>query len=201
MGMSLKGLKKYKKILTSSSLKNNPVLIQILGVCSILAVSSSFATSLIMAASVTVVSALSCFIISILRKIIPNNVRLVIEMLVIASLVIIVDLFIKAFFYDLSKSLSVYVSLIITNCIILGRAEAFAMKNTVVPSFLDGLSTGLGYSMVLIIVGTVRELLGRGSLWGVSIFKLGSDGGRYEPNSFMMLPASVFFIVSKSSKT
>lgn len=178
------------------SVDNNVVLVQILGVCSILAVTSEMKTSLMMAGSVICVSSISSFIVSCIRKYIPSETRLLLQMLVISSLVVIVDMSIKAFFYDISKSLSIFVSLIITNCIILGRTEGFAMRNTPLLSFIDGLTTSIGYSAVILSVGFFRELLARGTLFGVEILKLKTSEGWFEGSSLMATPASVFFIIA-----
>ena len=178
------------------SLNNNVVLAQILGVCSILAVTSNLKSSLIMAVSVICVASVASFLVSCLRKFIYKDVRLLIQMLIISTIVVIVDMCIKAFFYDISKTLSVFVSLIITNCIILGRTEGFAIKNKPLASFIDGMFTALGYAFVILSVGVVRELIGQGSLFGVEILKLKSAGGWYEGCSLFVLPASVFFIIA-----
>ncbi|MDG2441645.1 MAG: NADH:ubiquinone reductase (Na(+)-transporting) subunit D, partial [Luminiphilus sp.] len=162
--------------------RDNPIALQILGICSALAVTSSMQVSLVMAIALTLVTAFSSFFISAIRHYIPSSIRIIVQMTVIASLVIVVDQFLKAFAYDTSKQLSVFVGLIITNCIVMGRAEAFAMKNPPVPSFLDGLGNGLGYSFILMAVAFVRELLGSGKLFGVEILPLITEGGWYAPN-------------------
>jgi Na+-transporting NADH:ubiquinone oxidoreductase subunit D len=184
-----------RKILIEPIIDNNPVILQVLGICSALAVTTSLAPSLLMCIALTSVTALSSAAISSIRRIIPNNIRIIVQMTIIASFVIIVDQILRAYAYETSKQLSVFVGLIITNCIVLGRAEAYAMKNGVVMSFLDGLGNGLGYSAILIVVATVRELLGTGSLLGVHILPLASSDGWYQPNGFLLLPPSAFFII------
>ena len=175
--------------------RDNPIALQILGICSALAVTSSMQVSLVMAIALTLVTAFSSFFISAIRHYIPSSIRIIVQMTVIASLVIVVDQFLKAFAYDTSKQLSVFVGLIITNCIVMGRAEAFAMKNPPVPSFLDGLGNGLGYSFILMAVAFVRELLGSGKLFGVEILPLITEGGWYAPNGLLLLPPSSFFLI------
>ena len=175
--------------------RDNPIALQILGICSALAVTSSMQVSLVMAIALTLVTAFSSFFISAIRHYIPSSIRIIVQMTVIASLVIVVDQFLKAFAYDTSKQLSVFVGLIITNCIVMGRAEAFAMKNPPVPSFLDGLGNGLGYSFILVAVAFVRELLGSGKLFGVEILPLITEGGWYAPNGLLLLPPSAFFLI------
>ena len=175
--------------------RDNPIALQILGICSALAVTSSMQVSLVMAIALTLVTAFSSFFISAIRHYIPSSIPIIVQMTVIASLVIVVDQFLKAFAYDTSKQLSVFVGLIITNCIVMGRAEAFAMKNPPVPSFLDGLGNGLGYSFILMAVAFVRELLGSGKLFGVEILPLITEGGWYAPNGLLLLPPSAFFLI------
>ena len=175
--------------------RDNPIALQILGICSALAVTSSMQVSLVMAIALTLVTAFSSFFISAIRHYIPSSIRIIVQMTVIASLVIVVDQFLKAFAYDTSKQLSVFVGLIITNCIVMGRAEAFAMKNPPVPSFLDGLGNGLGYSFILMAVAFIRELLGSGKLFGVEILPLITEGGWYAPNGLLLLPPSAFFLI------
>ncbi len=184
-----------KKVLLDPLVNNNPIALQILGVCSALAVTSQLAPSLIMCLALTLVTAFSGLFISIIRNHIPSNIRIIVQMTIIASLVIVVDQMLKAFAFELSKQLSVFVGLIITNCIVLGRAEAFAMKNGPALSFIDGVGNGLGYSLILIVVGTVRELFGSGSLLGIQVLPLATEGGWYVPNGLMMLPPSAFFII------
>ena len=176
-------------------INDNPVTLQILGLCSALAVTKTLATALIMSLAVTVIIIFSSAAISLIRRHMPRNVRLIIEITIIASLVIVVDQLLKAYAYAISKELSVFVGLIVTNCIILGRAEAFAMNNNVRLSMMDGLGNGLGYSWILIAVGSVRELLGSGTLLGVEILPTVSAGGWYHPAALMLLPPSAFFLI------
>ncbi|MDX1518477.1 MAG: NADH:ubiquinone reductase (Na(+)-transporting) subunit D [Gammaproteobacteria bacterium] len=184
-----------KKVILDPLFDNNPIALQILGVCSALAVTSKLSTALIMCIALTAVTACSNASISMIRSHIPANIRIIVQMTIIASLVIVVDQVLKAYAYQTSKELSVFVGLIITNCIVLGRAEAYAMKNPPGLSFLDGIGNGLGYSAVLILVGTVRELFGSGTLLGYVILPLASNGGWYVPNGMMLLPPSAFFII------
>ena len=184
-----------RETLFSPVIQNNPIALQILGICSALAVTSSLQVSLVMSVALTAVTALSSFFISCIRSYIPSSIRIIVQMTIIASLVIVVDEILKAVAYDISKQLSLFVGLIITNCIVMGRAEAFAMKNPPVPSFLDGLGNGLGYSFVLIVVGVVRELFGAGSLMGIEILPVVTEGGWYNPNGLLLLPPSAFFLI------
>lgn len=184
-----------KKVITTPLVNNNPITLQVLGICSALAVTSQMSTSLIMAIALTSVTACSSAAISAIRNHIPNSIRIIVQMTIIASLVIVVDQILKAFAYEISKQLSVFVGLIITNCIVMGRAEAYAMKNPPLASFFDGVGNGLGYSLILVIVAFFRELLGSGKLLGIEIFKLTKDGGWYDPNGLMLLPPSAFFII------
>jgi len=184
-----------RETLFSPVIQNNPIALQILGICSALAVTSSLQVSLVMSVALTAVTALSSFFISCIRSYIPSSIRIIVQMTIIASLVIVVDEILKAVAYDISKQLSVFVGLIITNCIVMGRAEAFAMKNPPVPSFLDGLGNGLGYSFVLIAVGVVRELFGAGSLMGIEILPVVTEGGWYNPKGLLLLPPSAFFLI------
>lgn len=187
--------KSFKQILLDPVFNNNPIALQILGICSALAVTTKLDKSLVMAASVVAVTAFSSAAIALIRNRIPNSIRIIVQMTVIASAVIVVDQVIKAFAYDLSKELSVFVGLIITNCIVMGRAEGFAMQNTVADSFVDGVGNGLGYSVILVVVGVVRELFGSGSLLGFQLLPLSKDGGWYEPDGMMLLSPSAFFII------
>lgn len=184
-----------KKVVLDPLVDNNPITLQILGVCSALAVTTTMSAALIMCLALTSVTALSNASISMIRKRIPGSIRIIVQMTIIASLVIVVDQILKAYAYETSKTLSVFVGLIITNCIVLGRAEAFAMKNPVGISFLDGVGNGLGYSLVLIVVAFFRELFGSGTLLGYTILPLTKDGGWYETNGLMLLPPSAFFII------
>ncbi len=185
-----------KKVLTDPLVSNNPITLQVLGICSALAVTSQMSTSLIMAVALTAVTACSSAAISSIRNHIPGSIRIIVQMTIIASLVIVVDQILKAFVYDISKQLSVFVGLIITNCIVMGRAEAYAMKNPPMASFIDGIGNGLGYSLILVIIAFFRELLGSGKLLGIEIFPLIKDGGWYEPNGMMLLPPSAFFLIA-----
>ena len=184
-----------KEVILGPIFVNNPIALQILGVCSALAVTSNLKTAATMAAAVTIVTACSNAAVSSIRNFIPNSIRIIAQMTIIASLVIIVDQVLKAYAFDTSKQLSVFVGLIITNCIVMGRAEAFAMKNPVLPSFLDGIGNGLGYSVVLLFVGFFRELFGSGSLFGIKLLETTNDGGWYVANGLMLLPPSSFFLI------
>ena len=175
--------------------KNNPIAIQVLGICSALAVTSNMNTTVVMCLAVIFVISLSSFFVSVIRNSIPSSIRIIVEMTIIATLVIIADQFIKAYFFEISQKLSVFVGLIITNCIILGRAEGFAMKNPPFQSLVDGFGNALGYSVILLVVGFFRELIGSGSLFGVQIFQLASSGGWYTPNGLFVLAPSAFFII------
>ena len=184
-----------RAILIDPLVDNNPIALQILGICSALAVTTSLAPALTMSIALTAVTAASGAIISLVRRDIPNNIRIIVYMTIIASLVILVDQVLKAYAYQMSRQLSVFVGLIITNCIVLGRAEAFASKNGAWLSFLDGIGNGLGFSLVLILVGFLRELLGAGKLLGYTILPQVSEGGWYRPNGMMLLAPSAFFII------
>ena len=173
----------------------NPVTLQVLGICSALAITNSLKTALIMGLALTSVLAFSNVSISAIRHHIPNSVRIIVQMTIIATGVIVVDEFLQAYAPDTSRVLSVFVGLIVTNCIVLGRAEAYAAKNNVFNSFLDAIGNGLGYSLVLLVVGTIRELLGSGTLLGVEIFKLVQNDGWFMPLKIMLLPPSAFFII------
>ena len=184
-----------KQILTTPIFDNNPIALQSLGICSALAVTTSVKNALVMCIALTVVVAFSSFFISMIRTRIPSSIRIIVQMTIIASLVIVVDQILKAVAYDVSKSLSVFIGLIITNCIVMGRAEAFAMSNPPIPSFFDGVGNGLGYSVVLLFVASIRELLGAGSWYGLNILTPVTDGGWYLPNGLLLLPPSAFFII------
>lgn len=186
---------KVKELLFKPILENNPIALQILGICSALAVTSSLKVTLVMCVALTVVTAFSNLFVSLVRNQIPGSIRIIVQMTIIASLVIVVDQVLKAVAYDLSKQLSVFVGLIITNCIVMGRAEAFAMKNSPGTSFLDGIGSGLGYSAMLIALGTIRELLGSGKLLGFEVLPLATDGGWYVSNGLLLLPPSAFFLI------
>jgi Na+-transporting NADH:ubiquinone oxidoreductase subunit D len=184
-----------KTILIKPIFKENPIALQVLGVCSALAVTTSVQVALVMGISLTMVTAFSNMFISMLRNHMPSSIRMIIQMTIIASLVILVDQLLKAFAYEVSKQLSVFVGLIITNCIVMGRAEAFAMKNPPGLSFLDGLGNGAGYSLILVILGAVRELIGSGSILGITLLPTVADGGWYQPNGLMLLAPSAFFLI------
>lgn len=184
-----------KETLTGPVFNNNPIALQILGICSALAVTSSLKVTLVMCISVIAVTAFSSLAVSSIRKHIPNSIRIIVQMVIIASLVIVVDQVLKAYFFAISKQLSVFVGLIITNCIVMGRAEGFAMKNGPIASFIDGVGNGLGYSVVLLFVAVIRELFGSGSLFGIQILQVVNDGGWYVPNGLLLLPPSAFFLI------
>ena len=188
-------MSKTREVLLNPIFNDNPIALQILGICSALAVTSNLYVTLIMCVALTSVVSLSNLFVSIIRHHIPTNVRMIIQMTIVASLVILVDELLKAYDYESSKTLTVFVGLIITNCIVMGRAEAFAMQNSPWPSFLDGLGNGIGYSLILIIVATVREFFGSGSLFGYEILVLVQNGGWYPGNNFALLPLSSFFII------
>lgn len=187
--------KEIKKNLFFPVLDNNPIALQVLGVCSALAVTTKLETAFVMTIAVMFVTAFSNLFVSLIRNHIPSSVRIIVQMAIIASLVIVVDEVLKAFVYDISKQLSVFVALIITNCIVMGRAEAYAMKSAPLPAFIDGIGNGLGYGFILITVGFFRELLGSGKLFGVSVMPLVSEGGWYQPNGLMLLAPSAFFLI------
>jgi Na+-transporting NADH:ubiquinone oxidoreductase subunit D len=184
-----------KQILFDPVVDNNPIALQVLGICSALAVTTQMSTSLVMCFAVIAVLAASNLAVSLIRNHMPTNIRIIIQMTIIASLVILVDQVLKAYAYEISKQLSVFVGLIITNCIVLGRAEAFASSNKPWPSLLDGVGHGLGYSAVLLIVAFLRELLGSGKLFGHEILPLITEGGWYNPNGLMLLAPSAFFLI------
>ena len=185
----------YRSQLVDPLVDNNPITLQVLGICSALAVTSSMQVAFVMALAVTMVTGFSSLFISMLRNQIPSSIRIIVQMVIIASLVILVDQLLKAYAYEISKTLSVFVGLIITNCIVMGRAEAFAMKNPPVASFIDGAGNGLGYGLLLLVVGFFRELFGAGSLFGVTILETVNNGGWYVPNGMLLLPPSAFFVI------
>ncbi|MFT5112931.1 MAG: Na+-transporting NADH:ubiquinone oxidoreductase subunit D [Parasphingorhabdus sp.] len=187
---------RFWNALTTPLINENPITLQILGICSALAVTTSLDTALVMTVAVTAVLALSGFTISLIRRQLPRSIRIIVQITIIASLVIIVDLLLKAFFFELGKRLSVFVGLIVTNCIVLGRAEGYAMRNGPFTSMLDGIGNGLGYGLILMIVGAVRELFGHGSLFGLQILLPVAKGGGFEPLHLMLLPPSAFFIIA-----
>ncbi|MDG1442272.1 MAG: NADH:ubiquinone reductase (Na(+)-transporting) subunit D [Pseudomonadales bacterium] len=184
-----------KEVLIAPLFVNNPIGLQILGICSALAVTTKMSVALVMCIALTLVTAFSNLFISLIRNQIPSSIRIIVQMTVIASLVIVVDQILGAVAYDMSKELTVFVGLIITNCIVMGRAEAFAMQNPPVLSFVDGIGNGLGYSVVLMLVATIREFLGSGSLFGYAVMPLITNGGWYNPMGMMLLPPSAFFII------
>ena len=188
-------VKQYKQVLAKPLLEENPITLQILGICSALAVTSNLSVTLVMCVALTFVVSFSNLFISIIRNYIPSSVRIIVQMTIIASLVIVVDELLKAYDYETSKKLSVFVGLIITNCIVMGRAEAFAMKEKPLLSFFDGLGNGLGYSLILIGVAIIRELFGSGTLMGYEILPLVSNGGWYVGNNLLLLPPSSFIII------
>ncbi|MBT6105053.1 NADH:ubiquinone reductase (Na(+)-transporting) subunit D [SAR92 clade bacterium H231] len=188
-------MSKVKDTLLEPIVANNPVALQILGICSALAVTSSMKVAFVMCLALTIVAAFANLFVSIIRNHIPSSIRIIVQMTIIASLVIVVDQVLKAVAYDISKQLSVFVGLIITNCIVMGRAEAFAMKNPPMASFYDGIGNGLGYSMVLMVVAFFRELFGAGKLWGYEVLSLTTDGGWYVANGMMLMAPSAFFLI------
>ncbi|WP_299345527.1 NADH:ubiquinone reductase (Na(+)-transporting) subunit D [uncultured Maritalea sp.] len=183
------------KTFLTQLLDNNPITLQILGICSALAVTTSLGTALTMSAALTVVLIMSNGTISLIRNHLPSSIRLIVQITIIASLVIVADQILLAFAFEMSQRLSIFVGLIVTNCLVLGRAEGFAMRNPIWPSLLDGLANGLGYSAVLIVVGTIRELLGTGMLLGRTILPTAETGGWFEPLGLMLLAPSAFFII------
>jgi len=186
---------KIKALLFGPLLNNNPIALQVLGICSALAITTQLKQVVIMCGAVTLVTAVSSAMVSLIRHHVPSSIRIIVQMTIIASAVILADQLLKAYFFDVSKQMSVYVGLIITNCIVMGRAEGFAMKNAVWPSIVDGLGNGLGYSLILFGVGVIRELFGSGKLFGYSILPLTTEGGWYQSNGLMLLPPSAFFII------
>lgn len=184
-----------KKVLFGPIIGNNPIALQVLGICSALAVTSQMQTAFVMSLAVIAVTAFSNLFISLVRNQIPNSVRIIAQMAIIASLVIVVDQILKAYAYEISKQLSVFVGLIITNCIVMGRAEAYAMKSPPMMSFLDGIGNGMGYGLILLIVATIRELFGSGTWFGIEILPLIKNGGWYQANGLLLLPPSAFFII------
>ncbi|MCL4205128.1 MAG: NADH:ubiquinone reductase (Na(+)-transporting) subunit D [Pirellulaceae bacterium] len=185
-----------KEVLLNPLFNNNPIALQVLGICSALAVTTKVETALVMSIAVTLVTGCSNASVSLIRSRIPTSIRIIVQMTIIASLVILVDQILRAYFWEVSKQMSVFVGLIITNCIVMGRAEGFAMKNSVWLSFLDGIGNGLGYSLILLAVATFREMLGSGQFYGIQVLAVsGSEGGWYLPNGLMLLPPSAFFLI------
>ncbi|OOF38874.1 NADH:ubiquinone reductase (Na(+)-transporting) subunit D [Rodentibacter genomosp. 2] len=191
----MSGKTNLKDLLLAPIAKNNPIALQILGICSALAVTTKLETAFVMAIAVTLVTGLSNLFVSLIRNYIPNSIRIIVQLAIIASLVIVVDQILKAYAYGLSKQLSVFVGLIITNCIVMGRAEAFAMKSPPLESFVDGIGNGLGYGAMLIIVAFFRELIGSGKLFGITILETIQNGGWYQANGLFLLAPSAFFII------
>ena len=187
---------KIKEVFFNPFSKNNPVIVQVLGICSVLAVTAKLEPALVMGISVTAVLAFSNVIISLIRNTIPNNIRIIVQLVVVAALVIIVDQVLKAYNYQVSKQLSVFISLIITNCILMGRLEAFALGNKPWPSFLDGVGNGIGYAIILVIVGFFRELLGSGTLFGVQVVPQALYDLGYINNGLMILPPMALITVA-----
>ncbi|PTY36707.1 NADH:ubiquinone reductase (Na(+)-transporting) subunit D [Saccharospirillum sp. MSK14-1] len=184
-----------RKVLVTPIFSDNPIALQILGICSALAVTTGLKVTVVMCIALTLVTAFSNLFISMIRNQIPGSIRIIVQMTIIASLVIVVDQVLKAYAFDISKQLSVFVGLIITNCIVMGRAEAYAMQNPPGLSFLDGIGNGLGYSAVLLFVGFLREFFGSGSLFGFQVLQTVNQGGWYVPNGLMLLAPSAFFII------
>jgi len=188
--------REYKKVLFDPLVDNNPIMLQVLGICSALAVTTKLAPTLVMCVALTTVLIASNVAISLIRHHIPASIRMIIFMTIVSTFVIVVDQMLRAFAFDLANQLSVFIGLIITNCIVMARAEAFASKNPVIPSLLDALGHGAGYSALLIVVASLRELLGSGSLLGMTILKPINEGGWYAPNGLMLLAPSAFFIIA-----
>ena len=186
---------KSRDVLLDPLFNNNPIALQVLGICSALAVTTKMETSVVMAVAVIFVMGFSNFFVSVLRNQIPTNVRIIVQLTIIASLVIVVDQFLKAFLFEISKQLSVFVGLIITNCIVMGRAEAFAMQNKPGLSVIDGIGNGIGYGLILIAVGAIREIVGSGSFFGIQLFALATEGGWYTPNGLFVLAPGAFFLI------
>ena len=188
----------YKKIFTESIFRSNPVSVLVLGICSALAVTVKLEPAMVMAASVTLIAGMSSFIISLIRNTIPNRIRIIVQLVVVATLVIVLDQILKAYAYQVSKQLSVFVGLIITNCIIMGRLEAFALGNKPIPSLIDGMANGMGYGIILVIIAVFRELFGSGTLYGIQIIPKSwyvAEGGFYENNGLFILPPMALILV------
>ncbi len=184
-----------RRVLMDPLIQNNPIALQVLGICSALAVTTGMQTSFVMSVAVVAVTGLSNLSISLLRNLIPTSIRIIVQLTIIASLVIVTDQILKAYVYEISKQLSVFVGLIITNCIIMGRAEAFAMQNPPLRSLIDGIGNGLGYAAILLVTGAFREILGAGSFWGIPVLPLASEGGWFVPNGLMSLSPGAFFVI------
>jgi Na+-transporting NADH:ubiquinone oxidoreductase subunit D len=188
-------MSEIRRTLLDPLVENNPIALQVLGICSALAVTTQLSTALVMAVALTLVTGFSSLAVSALRNHIPQSIRIIVQLTIIASLVIVTDQILKAFAFGISKQLSVFVGLIITNCIVMGRAEGFAMRHRPWRSFVDGIGNGLGYSLILIAVGFLRELLGSGRVLGYQVFELAADGGWYVPNGLMVLAPGAFFVI------
>jgi len=186
---------KMKELLLTPVFKKNPIALQILGVCSALAVTVQTKNALVMGLAVSLVTGLSSAAVSIIRNYVPGSIRIIVQMTIIASMVIVAEQFMKAYIFDVWKTMAVYVGLIITNCIVMGRTEAFAMKNGPWSSFVDGIGNGLGYTFVLVTVAVIRELFGSGKFFGIEVLKTTSNGGWYQTNGLMLLPPSAFFLI------
>ncbi len=186
---------KTRDALADPLFNNNPIALQVLGICSALAVTTKMDTALVMSVAVLAVLTLSNLFVSLLRNQIPTNIRIIVQLTIIASLVIVTDQILKAYVYEISKQLSVFVGLIITNCIIMGRAEAYAMQNPPIQSIMDGIGNALGYSLILMMTAFLRELFGSGSLFGITVMPLVTEGGWYNPNALMLLSPAAFFII------
>lgn len=184
-----------RDVLIDPLFNNNPIALQVLGICSALAVTTKMETSVVMAIAVVFVIAFSNLFVSLIRAFIPGSVRIIVQLTIIASLVIVVDQFLKAYLFDVSRQLSVFVGLIITNCIVMGRAEAFAMQNPPGLSFIDGVGNGLGYGLILLVVGAFREVFGSGTFFGQPVLALANEGGWYTPNGLMVLAPGAFFLI------
>lgn len=188
--------KKERLALLDPLVNNNPITLQMLGICSALAVTTRLSTAIVMSIAVTLVTGFSSMAVSLVRNYTPPSIRIIVQLSIIASLVIITDQILRAFLFEISKQLSVYVGLIITNCIVMGRAEGYAMQNPPLLSFLDGIGNGAGYSLILLTVGVIRELFGSGRLLGFTVLKSVNEGGWYEPNGLMLLAPSAFFLIA-----
>jgi len=187
-----------KKIFTTPILKANPITVLVLGICSSLAVTVKLEPAIVMALSVTIVTGFSSFLISLIRKSIPNRIRIIVQLVVVAMFVIVIEQFLKAYAYDVSKQLSVYVGLIITNCIIMGRIEAFGLSEKPLPSLVDGLANGLGYGLILVVLAVIRELIGSGTLFGIQIIPLSwyvKEGGHYLNNGLFIMPPMALILI------
>ena len=188
-------MSKEREALLDPFFNNNPIALQVLGICSALAVTTNMKTAFVMSLAVVFVTAFSNLAVSSIRNFIPPSIRIIVQLTIIASLVIVTDQILKAFVYDISKQLSVFVGLIITNCIVMGRAEAFAMQNAPKLSFIDGLGNGAGYGLILMVVAFLRELFGTGKVWGMTVLSPVNEGGWYQPNGLMVLAPAAFFLI------